>query len=282
MGNNSLVTRQKSKAHIWSLVLQAVNIEHSLEFKENNWFILTRTEENEIAKAEIESYEEENLNWPEIITKQTITDKEPLTLFLLGSLACFFMVTGPWKKSIFFSSGSLTNEVFRSHEWWRPLTALTLHGDVAHLVGNITIGGIIIHQLLKITGTGCGIFFIFLSGFLGNLVNLYFHPDPYQSVGFSTSVFGAIGILVGMQLNRGTIKMFIPLGGGLALLGLLGTSGEHTDLGAHFFGFSTGLLLGIPLSFNYFFQFITKKLFQRFFLFGMILLIYYSWEKALG
>jgi rhomboid protease GluP len=37
----------------------------------------------------------------------------------------------------------------------------------------------------------------------------------------------------------------IPLGAGLALLGFLGTHGEHTDLGAHLFGFMSGLILGL-------------------------------------
>jgi hypothetical protein len=37
----------------------------------------------------------------------------------------------------------------------------------------------------------------------------------------------------------------IPIGTGLALLGFLGAHGEHTDLGAHLFGFMSGLTLGL-------------------------------------
>jgi len=39
------------------------------------------------------------------------------------------------------------------------------------------------------------------------------------------------------------MKAWLPLGGGLALLGILG-SGEHSDIMAHLFGFVAGISLG--------------------------------------
>ena len=38
----------------------------------------------------------------------------------------------------------------------------------------------------------------------------------------------------------------LPAAGALALLALFGTEGKNTDLGAHLFGFVSGLLLGFP------------------------------------
>ncbi len=40
------------------------------------------------------------------------------------------------------------------------------------------------------------------------------------------------------------MKAWLPLGAGLALLSMLGSGGERTDLMAHLFGFMTGLILG--------------------------------------
>ena len=67
--------------------------------------------------------------------------------------------------------------------------------------------------------------------------------------------FGAIGILVA-QRSMATYRrwhewrslwspVWLPLGSGLALLALLGT-GPQSDLTAHLFGFSLGLVLAVP------------------------------------
>jgi hypothetical protein len=37
----------------------------------------------------------------------------------------------------------------------------------------------------------------------------------------------------------------MPIAAALSLLTILGTEGENTDLGAHFFGFLFGILLGL-------------------------------------
>ena len=40
-------------------------------------------------------------------------------------------------------------------------------------------------------------------------------------------------------------RLLLPIAAALALLTILGTEGKHTDLGAHFFGFVSGLALGL-------------------------------------
>ena len=40
------------------------------------------------------------------------------------------------------------------------------------------------------------------------------------------------------------MKAWLPIAGGLALLGLLG-SGRHSDLTAHLFGFMAGICIGV-------------------------------------
>ena len=42
---------------------------------------------------------------------------------------------------------------------------------------------------------------------------------------------------------------FIPVAAGLALLAILGTEGKQTDLGAHLFGFGSGVFLGMAAEF---------------------------------
>jgi rhomboid protease GluP len=148
------------------------------------------------------------------------------------------------------------NEVaaVRDGQWWRAVTALTLHADVPHLVGNLVFGagfGFLVGQLL---GNGLGWLAILTAGSLGNLAGAWIRPLHQSSLGASTAVFAAIGVLVAAALrlagraDRGRLQRWAPLPLGLALLGYLGTAGERTDLLAHVLGLLTGIILGLPLT----------------------------------
>ena len=79
-------------------------------------------------------------------------------------------------------------------------------------------------------------------------MNIILHGSSHNSVGFSTAVFGTIGILSGYQAaNRRTAAMkeiLLPLAAGAGLLAFLGAGGPRTDLGAHFFGLLAGAVIG--------------------------------------
>jgi membrane associated rhomboid family serine protease len=134
-------------------------------------------------------------------------------------------------------------------EIYRAVTALMIHADAAHLSGNML--GIIIFgaAVTGETGWGLGWLMILVSGIVGNLVNAAMYQSGHLSIGASTAVFGAIGILAGYQVirrrrQRGRrITAWAPLAGGLALLGFIG-SGENVDIAAHFFGFAVGVGMG--------------------------------------
>jgi membrane associated rhomboid family serine protease len=87
----------------------------------------------------------------------------------------------------------------------------------------------------------------------GNLANAIFQGPGHASVGASTAVFAAVGLLggrgVAQRLRRGELgfRLWIPLSAGLAIIAMVGT-GERTDIWAHLFGFLTGGFLGIPAS----------------------------------
>jgi membrane associated rhomboid family serine protease len=103
-------------------------------------------------------------------------------------------------------------------------------------------------------GTGPGWLLILLSGILGNMASALLHGSGYVSIGASTAVFGAIGLLVGKAIvrrhrqNEDRRKAWLPLGGGLAFLAMLGATGQRVDLTAHFLGLCAGLLLGVLAS----------------------------------
>ena len=87
------------------------------------------------------------------------------------------------------------------------------------------------------------------SGIAGNVVNAVVYKAGHTSIGASTAVFGALGILSAWQVLRRVnqpgkrLKALLPLGAGLALLGFMGSS-VHTDVLAHLFGFLSGIVIG--------------------------------------
>ena len=90
-----------------------------------------------------------------------------------------------------------------------------------------------------------------MSGIFGTLANAWYQPPYHTSVGASTLVFGAVGILAAVRVvrerDRVRKRWFLPVAGALALLAMLGTEGENTDIGAHLFGFLFGIILGLAV-----------------------------------
>jgi membrane associated rhomboid family serine protease len=236
---------------ICSLVLNAVGIPHFIDPSQAG--LSVPADSAAAAKYHIEQYFEENTGWPEPPPSFPAQPRagNPPTLAAVGGLVLFYLVTGPWNvQTPWFKNGAIDSQaILEQGEWWRLITALTLHADLLHLVGNCLIGGILVHLLCRTVGSGLGWTLLIVSGALGNYLNIALRDSVHYSVGFSTSIFAAIGIFSGLQISAGRSfnvkKLLIPLGAGAGLLALLGVEGERTDLGAHFFGFLCGIAMGI-------------------------------------
>ncbi len=149
-------------------------------------------------------------------------------------------------------------DVFRilhRQEWYRCVTALTLHSDSEHLFGNVLFGAPFLVLLFRRTGLGAGILLVLLAGTLGNMLNALYRPATHISLGFSTALFGTVGTLSGLMalsepagnakprknaLQRGLVL----LAAGVATLAMLGTEGIRTDYAAHLFGLLAGFCIG--------------------------------------
>jgi rhomboid protease GluP len=139
-------------------------------------------------------------------------------------------------------------------EWWRAITALTLHADIVHLVSNLVSGLGFAFFACRFFGAAFGWFLILLSGISGNILNAFvYYPETHTSIGASTAIFGTLGILTGVGIwaafsapeRRWMLPHWlVPLFGGLTLLGLFGMGEADVDVAAHISGFICGLLLG--------------------------------------
>lgn len=252
--NSLIILEYGSEQHlkICSLVLSAVSISHYFSPEKSE--LLVYQSDLPAARKQLDAYFQENKNWPHPIrnTIEPLQNENPPTLLLMGAMALFFSYTGSWQHgNIWFQIGAINRSaIIDRQEWWRLATALTLHADDVHLIGNCIIGGFMVHLLCKTIGFGYGWFAIILAGYSGNFLNIFLRSGEHNSVGFSTAIFGAIGIFCGLQLYKKSThlrEIIIPLGAGAGLLALLGTEGEKTDLGAHFFGLLCGIIAGIGI-----------------------------------
>ncbi len=235
----------------WSLVLTARGISHKVVHGPDGARILVPSDLQNIAEEEIRLYEEENLSecedrHAELSLKPKGHEPSIWAIIVLTAVLGLALRAEWMPRLMALGKGSAID--IQNGEWWRIITSLTLHADPSHLLGNMVAGGLVILWLTEIVGPGPAWLLALWSGISGNALNALFKDLPFVSVGASTAVFGAIGVITGTQLilRRGAKAILVSVGAGLALLAMLGSGGENTDLGAHFWGFVSGIILGLP------------------------------------
>jgi membrane associated rhomboid family serine protease len=246
-----------SHARLAALVLEARGIPCRLLRRDRGWQLSVPDGDREQAVRELDLYQRENRNWPPAAPVAAPQYPNTLiTLSVLGLLGIFFNLT--WLAIDGFGHspigwlelGNADAGKILQGQWWRTITALTLHNDGLHLLGNLVIGGFFIDRLCREIGAGWGWALVLAAGALGNYANALLQPDWHRAVGASTAVFGAVGILASRSALRHRLHLpkrwLLPVAAAVALLGLLGSGGENTDIGAHLLGFLAGLALGWP------------------------------------
>jgi membrane associated rhomboid family serine protease len=245
----------KRQAHRWSLVLAARRIPYRDRQHGGRRQLLVASGDFQRALEELRRFEEENRNWPPPLPPETpLVENRLATLSVLILLATFHNLTlldinlaGHAPVDWSLVGNAHAGKIMRG-DWWRLVTALCLHTDWLHLLGNLLIGGVFIVRLCRDLGSGLAWSLLLGSGILGNLLNsMLQHPD-HRAVGASTAIFGAVGILAALSLVRYRHNLRrrwpLPIAAALGLLALLGATGERTDLGAHLFGFLCGFGIG--------------------------------------
>ncbi len=247
-----LVPGGRKLAEEWALLLASQAIECEVCLREEGLALLIEDSERPRALKAIALYQAENP--PE----KEEPDEEELAgpgfsgvAIALSLLALFALVGGRESGHPIFTLGHADSARILAGQWWRTITALFLHADLSHVVGNALFGVYFITAVTRTYGDGFGLLLVLLSGALGNGFNALFHGDGHHSIGASTAVFGAIGLLVGSALLRRRqagmrgAQFIVPLGAGLGLLAMLGVTGARVDLWAHAYGLLAGAILGL-------------------------------------
>jgi len=232
----------------WSLVLLAEGLPVRVAPADRGWGVWVPAAEAERAAALLELYLRENRPRPEV-PAPAWPGSGPVhaALVLVAGLLLFFLVTGPAAAGSPWLERGASSARILAGEPWRAVTALTLHADTAHALSNAAAGMLFFSLAFRALGPGLGVALVLAAGALGNAVNAGLRAAPYLSVGASTSVFGAVGLLAGLAAARGgggRRRPWVMAAAGLALLAMLGTGGLRTDVWAHFFGLVVGGVLG--------------------------------------
>jgi membrane associated rhomboid family serine protease len=160
---------------------------------------------------------------------------------------------GLWRLDA-FDAGAIDAARVQSGEWWRAITALTLHVDGQHLAANLCGGVWFGYLAARQLGSGVTWLLAVLGAGLANLLESLLGPGSHHSVGASTAVFTVLGMLAAyswrerFRYPQRWARRWAPLIAGVILLGWLGSEGEHTDVVAHVSGFVVGAALGVMVA----------------------------------
>jgi membrane associated rhomboid family serine protease len=244
----------------WALVLASSGIPHRLVYAPPGSALFVESVDFARATALLSTYDEESRPVPQ--TELTPHGSTWLGWAVVLALVGFFVVCGPAEAgSPFIRAGSAKAERILGAEPWRIVTALTLHGDWMHLLSNSVGALIVVRAAGWWAGPGLALAALVVAGGLGNLATALVHRSHHDSVGASTLVFAAVGLLAvlaaGARRRGERLGPAHPSGPrrgawlfGAAALGLLAMlgAGPQVDLLAHVFGLLSGALLGAPLA----------------------------------
>jgi membrane associated rhomboid family serine protease len=235
-----------------ALVLEARGIAWRHARGAEQWLLSVRAEDAAAAARELNAYRREN-------ARSVVAADAPAMIgggwFGVASFVAVLLLIAVLAHELAFgidwlAVGRMDAARLLAGESWRALTALTLHVDTIHLLGNVAFGALFTYFVARYLGGGVGWIAILASGVLGNALNGWLMGPDHRSIGASTAVFGALGLLSAFMWRRGFPRgtsrrsRLAPVVAGVALLAYTGTAGQNTDLGAHLLGFVAGFLIG--------------------------------------
>lgn len=241
-----------------ALALAARELAYEIDRAGEGWLLLVEEECREVALVELALLEaERQQERPAAPATRELGEFSPWSLLAVAAILVLVFVGEDRAPVDLTSAGDADAQaIVQRGEWWRCFTALTLHGDVSHIGANLMTGALFAGFLIPQLGTGGTWLLVLLSGAMGNFLNSYGYRDlPHRSIGASTAVFAALGMLVAAEAvarwqarQRSRWQMIVPLGAGLALLAFLGVGEKHEniDFMAHWWGLCSGLALGMP------------------------------------
>jgi len=242
--------QSKEKIEELTLVLSASSIPYQTEETKDGWVIYVHRSDIDRCRQILCKYEDENQGWTSKITAKQHYKKTFSGLAITLLLFIIYLVMKLKNaEAVWFQIGNASSEQILGGEWWRAVTALFIHGSNLHILSNVICCLIFCSAVCSYYGFGLGWLLILLSGIGGNIITAFIYQTNHYSIGASTAIFGAVGLLGAWRfvcvrkhpLFRKRAWVYIVVV--IALLAFLG-AGNNVDLAAHMTGGATGCILG--------------------------------------
>lgn len=243
---------ERSQAELYELVLNARGIESVIVEDGDAFNVLVAAEDADQAEEELTAYDSETQSRGAEGKLDSPAAPNVLVVLVYWAVLLFFFAAAR-REALniqWLEIGSAQGGLIRAGEWWRTVTALFLHASGVHLLSNLIFGSVFLLLLSQVLGVGLASLSVVAAGAAGNLLNALIRPPFHTSIGASTALFAAIGLLGALRKARpggqtsSSARDWLPLAGGAMLLAFLGFSGEQTDILAHVFGFAAGVGAG--------------------------------------
>jgi membrane associated rhomboid family serine protease len=205
---NAVLVRETpdfTQAQDWSVVLAAAGITHDLRTIDGAFRILVDFGDLDAAESALEGFDSEARQEREERAARTPDEpdapRSTLGLWAALLLLSFHLVAGAWEAqepSRWFAVGTASADAILHGQWWRAVTALTLHADLLHLFGNVVASLIFVSAVGRALGPGLGAMAIVLAAAAANLLTAAIHRTGFVSIGASTATFAALGIMAGV------------------------------------------------------------------------------------
>jgi len=239
------------------LVVLAMGLPYCLLPVDGGYQLLVELVQLAAVREQLARFDRESVGWPPrpVLPEPATHHLAPGgPLIWAVGVASVFWAQREWPDSLEAAGELEPQALFAGGEWWGPLTALFLHGDLAHLLSNLLTGTLVFAVVGATFGRRQGWLLLALAAVAANTaVAALSFPGPYRSIGASTAVFAGLGLLTGGAVRvawrsappRRWRAVFVPLAAGLTLLGLHGAGGMRTDVAAHVAGFGAGFVAGL-------------------------------------
>lgn len=236
----------EQRAQECAVVLAASGIACRLAETDAGWAVMVAAHDVARAGSALAAYEQENRKTPGAEAPTPEYGRTWVGVVAAMLLLGFYALTGARDLgALWLDRGSAWAGRILQGEVWRTVTALTLHADPVHVLGNAVACATFLTAVGWWLGPGVALGMVLVAGAGGNALAALASGAGHISVGASTAVFGALGILAARQFavrRRGwwaRRTRWMVAAASLALLGLLG-SGEHVDILGHLFGLLVG------------------------------------------
>jgi rhomboid protease GluP len=253
-----------------AFVLTAVGIDSEVDITADGFSLQVEQPLMAHAQHHLWQYEQERLRRsppPATLTPRPGAWWGSVVYILVLLLPPFALAQG-WLPLDPYRAGVLDPALIRGGEWWRALTALTLHWDASHLLGNLGGGALLGYSAAQVWGSARAWLLILGAAIAANFIEALIGPTNYVSAGASTAVSAALGLVAAFAWRaRGQnfgppMTRWAPLVAGVGLLGMFGAGssvpvaglpqpqllpfddGGTTNVLSHLLGFLCGVVAG--------------------------------------